>query len=198
MATDGAGAYPLTVDTPQDSWNRPLTHRDLDDTPEDGNRYEVIDGELYVSPFPTTAHQRAQTRLLVALSNHVSAHALGEVFTAGLKVVLDTPTGVGPDIVFITRAHLDQVQRDGFYGSPELLVEVVSSKPGLDRIVKFRKYAEAAVPHYWIVDPERRTVQAFALDESKKYRLDVELKDNDLFKPTLFPGLTIDLRDLWW
>jgi Uma2 family endonuclease len=63
----------------------PLTHRDLDDTPDDGNRWEVIDGELHVSPFPTPAHQRAVTKLVKALASFVDERGLGEVFAPGFE-----------------------------------------------------------------------------------------------------------------
>jgi Uma2 family endonuclease len=81
-----------------DSERHQLTQRDLDYTPEDGNLYEVIDGELSVTPFPGFAHQRVISKLFGALYGHVAERALGEVFTSGLKVVLGEPTGVGPDL----------------------------------------------------------------------------------------------------
>lgn len=173
-----------------------LTHRDLDDTPDDGNRWEVIDGELHVSPQPTPAHQNAVTRLTTVLDTHARAHSLGKVFASAIKVVLDQPTGVGPDLVFISNARLDGLQDDGFYGAPDLIVEVVSSKPALDRIVKRDKYARAGVPHYWIVDPVRRTLEAYKLDGAK-YGLPRELVGADRFEPELFPGLVIGLDELW-
>jgi Uma2 family endonuclease len=118
---------------------RELTHRDLDDTPDDGNLWEVIDGEIYESPFPTPVHQRAVTKLVKILSTFVDDHGLGEVFTCNLKVVLDEPTGVGPDVVYISNARMHGLRDDGFYGAPDLLIEVPSSKPGLDRHVKHAK-----------------------------------------------------------
>jgi Uma2 family endonuclease len=176
--------------------DRPLTHHDLDQMPDDGNRYEVIDGVLHVTPFPGFAHQRAATRLTSILERHVFEHKLGEVFTQNTKVVLDVPTGVGPDVVYVSSAKMPGMQRDGFYGAPDLLVEVVSSKPALDRVVKLQKYAQAGVPHYWIVDPEDRSVLVYRL-EAGTYRIAAALKHDDRFEPELFPGLAIDLGVLW-
>lgn len=175
---------------------RKLTHRDLDDTPDDGNRYEVIDGELFVSPFPTFRHQRSETRLIMILGSWVGSHDLGEVFAAGLKVVLDEPTGVGPDVVFISKEKLSLMEEDGFYGAPDLLVEVLPSEPDLDRKVKFEKYSSAGVPYYWMIDSAAQTLWAYKLVDGQ-YRLEAEKRGDDVFEPELFPGLVIELRDLW-
>lgn len=179
---------------PGEPLDRPLTHRDLDDTPEDGNLYEVIDGVLHVTPFPDYRHQGAVGELFAQLHAHVRSKGLGRVFPAGLKVVLDEPTGVGPDIVYISKGRMDGMRDDGFYGAPDLLVEVISSRPARDRIVKAEKYAHSGVPHYWIVDPKGRSLQAFRL-EAARYRLVGEFHDR--FEPELFPGLVLDLELLW-
>jgi Uma2 family endonuclease len=133
------------------------------------------------------------TAMLVA---HVEQHGLGKVFCSAIKVVLDEPTGVGPDLVFISHARLDGLKDDGFYGAPDLIVEVVSSKPALDRIVKRDKYARAGVPHYWIIDPVKRTLEAYRL-EATRYSLPVELAGDAVYEPAWLPGLRVSLRELW-
>ena len=173
-----------------------LTVRDLDRFPEDDNRYEIIDGDLYVSPLPSYPHQQAVTELTRVLANHVRQHSLGQIFCAGLKVVLDERTGVGPDLVFISVARMTEMKRDGFYGPPDLAVEVLSSKPRLDRKIKFDKYAQAGVPHYWIIDPDKHILHAYML-ESSTYQLHCEVTGNQNFEPILFPGLSIALGELW-
>ncbi len=175
---------------------RPLTHWDLEDTPDDGNRWEIIDGEVYVSAFPTYPHQRVAARLFLLLGTYVSEHELGEAFFAGLKVVLDEPTGVGPDIVYISAARMHLMQDDGFHGAPDLVVEVLSSKPGLDRLVKFRKYAQSGIPYYWMIDPASKTLWAFRL-VGDGYREETVVQGYETFRPDLFPGLEIDLSVLW-
>jgi Uma2 family endonuclease len=176
--------------------DRPLTHHDLDLTPDDGNRYEVIDGLLYVSPFPSSSHQNVISTLLVLLMDQVRQHGLGKLFVTGLKVVLDEQTGVGPDIVYISRSNLPGLEADGFHGVPDLLVEVLSSKPTLDTQIKKAKYARSGVPHYWIVDPAQRILQAFRL-EGDHYVLAAEVAGDATFEPSLFPGLAIPLSELW-
>ena len=180
----------------QEALDHRLTHRDLDHTPDDGNRYEVIDGVLHVTPFPSYAHQHAQAELFAAIKRHIDAHDLGRVFAAGLKVVLDEPTGVGPDLVYVSAARMDDMRDDGYHGPPDLLVEILSSKPQLDRYVKLRKYASAGVTHYWIVDPAQRILSAYRLDGGA-YRLVAEPGRDEVFEPELFPGLRIPLALLW-
>jgi Uma2 family endonuclease len=176
---------------------RPLTHRDLDDLPEEeGIRYEVIDGELYMSSFPFLPHQRAASRLLIIVGSYLENHPIGEVFTSGTKVVLDEPTGVGPDLVYIAKEHLQGLRRDGFYGAPDLVVEVTSSKPGLDRVIKYRKYASAGIRNYWIIDPDERTLEVFEL-EGDEYVLRKTAHDEETLSSSIFPGLQIQLARLW-
>jgi len=94
------------------------------------------------------------------------------------------------------KARMSGMKADGYYGAPNLLVEVLSSKPMLDRYVKFHKYAQSGVPHYWIIDPEKRQVGAYRL-EADRYTLEVELGGDAVFQPALFPGLAVPLAALW-
>jgi Uma2 family endonuclease len=187
----------MATAAPQQWFERPLTHRDLDDLPEDDHvRYEVIDGELYMAPFPFIPHQQVATALVAILWAYLKQHPVGRVFTSGTKVVLGEPTGVGPDLVYVARENIGMVRGDGIYGPPDLMVEITSSKPNLDRVVKYRKYAASGVRQYWIIDPDARTLEVFEL-RSKRYRKTAALKDSETFTPALFPGLVIPLAELW-
>jgi Uma2 family endonuclease len=149
-----------------------------------------------VTPFPNTAHQHAATQLVIILGNHVRQQKLGQVFMAGLKVVLDEPSGVGPDVVYISNARLDGLRSDGYYGAPDLIIEVLSTKPALDQLVKRQKYAQAGVPSYWIVDPDQKRLLAYRLD-GDRYQLATQPEGEAIFEPDLFPALEIPLANLW-
>ena len=179
-----------------DSVENRLTHHDLEQTPDDGCRWEVIDGVLHVTPFATYAHENASGELFAMLHTHAREHSLGKVFSARLKVVLDEPTGVGPDVLYVSTARMTAMHADGFYGAPDLTVEVLSSKPYLDLEVKFRKYASAGIPHYWVVDPVNKSLTAYRLDGGQ-YVVEAELQGDATFEPELFPGLVIPLARLW-
>ena len=179
-----------------DPLDRLWTHRDLDDAPDDGNRYEVIDGVLHVTPSPTTWHQRVIAKLVAILDPHLEAGGLGEVFAAGLKVVLDEMTGVEPDVVYVAREQAACLLRDGHHGPPALVVEVLSSKHSLDTRVKLEKYARAGIPWYWIVDPEAMVLWEYRL-EGASYAACSKAEGDGVFQPALFPGLSIPLARLW-
>src|SRR3989442_11231153 len=143
-----------------------LTYEGYCGLPDDGLRYEIIDGMLFAEPSPRRAHQKAVGNLFAILHAHVRAHDLGEVYVAPFDVILDPRTVVVPDLVFAARDRLDIVAERGVEGAPDLLVEVLS--PGTarrDRVRKLNAYARHGVRHYWLVDPQAQTADAFALVE---------------------------------
>jgi Uma2 family endonuclease len=175
----------------------PLTWRDLWRTPDDGKRYEIIDGVLYVSPAPVPRHQRVLRALFRALDRHVRRHRLGEVFFAPIGIVLETPSAVQPDLVFIAARQSGIIREKGVFGAPDLLVEVLSpSSERRDRALKRRTYERCGVPHYWVVDPRRRRLEAWRL-EGGRYVVEADLRGEVRFRPSLFPRLAMRLGGLW-
>jgi len=126
--------------------------------PDDGKRYEVLDGEVLVTPSPGTGHQRIAGRLWSRLDAYVRGHGLGEVFW-DLDVLFVTGQFLRPDMVFVPNAQRHLLTDCGVEGVPGLVVEVVSpSSVRIDRVKKPARYADFGVPEYWAVDPERRAV----------------------------------------
>jgi Uma2 family endonuclease len=178
---------------------RAATYRaeDIWDTPDDGNRYEVIDGDLYVTPPPVIAHQRPATRLPIYIGAYLLAHPIGEVFVAPIGVRLDGLNGLQPDVVYVSNGRRHIVREREIDGAPDLVVEVLSpSTQARDRGIKFRRYAAGGVSHYWIVAPETRTIEAYELvdggDEPRQ-----TCGSGAVFRPSLFPGLDIPIDALW-
>lgn len=144
--------------------HRVYTHDDLADTPDDGNRYEIIGGELFVSPAPRLAHQEVIGRLNASLVIYVTARQLGIVYGAPVDVRLSPYNTVRPDIVFIAQDRLDIRRRQYVAGAPDLVVEVLSDRTrGIDLVQKRALYAMAGVPEYWIVDIDGRSVTGLRL-----------------------------------
>jgi Uma2 family endonuclease len=196
LSTPRTQPEPTLFDRPQ-----PLpghwTYEDYCAIPEDGRRYEVIEGELYVAPSPTPAHQRASTRLTSFLVIHVLENDLGEVFAAPLDVVLSVSSIVQPDILFISKARLSIITGRNIAEAPDLVVEILS--PGTqryDRNVKQQTYAAYGVRWLWLLDPLRRTIEGYELREGA-YVLTQQRSGDETFSPSLFPGLTINLALLW-
>lgn len=170
---------------------------DIWESPEDGNRYEVIDGGLYVTPPPVWQHQHASDTLFGYLWQHIHPRRLGKIVTAPIGVVLDSENGIQPDLVYVSRERMDIITESGIKGVPDLVVEVLSpSTRARDRGIKMRRYAGAGVPHYWIVDPRTRAVEEYALTEAGYSRVGLS-GTGDVFRPALFPGLGIPVDDLW-
>ncbi len=170
---------------------------DIWDTPDDGLRYEVIDGELYVSPAPGERHQNASMVLSVVVGSHVREHNLGRLYAAPFGVVLDEDNGVQPDLVFVSRERLDIISERGLEGPPDLVVEILSpSTRRRDMGLKLRRYAASRVPHYWTLDPRRQTLAARRLVNGE-YELTGFYGPGQVFRPELFPGLEIPIDDLW-
>jgi Uma2 family endonuclease len=170
---------------------------DIWDAPDDGKIYEVIDGDLYMTTAPDLDHQRPIRDLVTYIWLHVLRNELGEVFFAPVGLILDDENGLQPDLVYVEKARRAILTRRGIRGTPTLVAEVLSpSTEGRDRGIKMRRYATAGVAHYWIVDPEARTLEAHELHE-RQYVLTGTYAVGDIFRPSLFPGLEIPMADLW-
>jgi Uma2 family endonuclease len=136
------------------------TVADVRALPDDGNRYEVIAGQLFVTPAPGTRHQRILANLFLLVGTYVKRHKLGEAWFAPLDVVFGAHTLVEPDLLFVRGARLHIVTERELTGPPDLAVEVVSpSSVRADRGRKRQLYLDEGVAEYWVVDPERGSVE---------------------------------------
>lgn len=145
------------------SVTRLYTVADVRAMPEDGNRYETIAGELFVTPAPSLRHQTVLGRLYLLLGPYVERHKLGHLWFAPLDVVFGPLTLVEPDLVFVgrTRAPALLTERD-VQGAPDLAVEVISpSSARTDRGRKRALYQETGVAEYWVVDMDQRRIEVW-------------------------------------
>lgn len=143
---------------------RGMTYDEYSLLPDDGKRYQVIEGELTVSPSPNFRHQDIVWNLGQMMRSYAKEHTLGVVVGAPMDVILEPNTIVQPDILFIRRDNMEIIG-DVIEGAPDLCIEVLSHSTGLhDRYAKKAVYARCGVPEYWIIDPEREMVSVFALD----------------------------------
>ena len=127
----------------------PLTFADLQQFPDDGLRYEIVDGVLLVTPAPNTAHQTCVANLIVILTAAVPPDL--QVLPAPFDWLIDDMTCVEPDVLVFRRADVGAKR---LAAPPVLAVEVLS--PGtarVDRGVKLHAYEDAGLPWYWLVDP---------------------------------------------
>ena len=144
-----------------------LTIADLDVMPDDGNRYEVIEGELYVSRAPSLTHQVVLVNVISSIRAHLDQYPAG-LLVPGPGVIFSEFSGVIPDLVFIRSDRRDEViSGERIVGAPDLVIEIIS--PGAennrrDRVTKRHLYGKYLVKEYWVVDPGAKAVEVYALD----------------------------------
>lgn len=163
---------------------------------DDDQRYEIIDGNLLMAPAPDTWHQDWSRELSMLVVTHVKRHKLGKVFIAPMDVVLDEENTVQPDLVFVATANLDIIQRRAIFGTPDLLVELISpSSVRRDRYDKKDLYARFGVKEYWIGDPANKSLEILTLKEGR-YELHCAAEVKGKLTSLVLPGLEFDLTEI--
>ena len=171
------------------------TALEIRDFPDHRVRYEVIRGELFVSPAPGLAHQRTVVALARMLAEYIEREGMGEVLVGPFEVELTEDSAVQPDVLAILRdrAHLLTTKR--LNGPPSLAVEVISyTSKRTDRLQKLALYLEEGVPEYWIVDPELRRVERWRPGDAQA---EVVTERLDWRPDPDRPALEIDLMELF-
>ena len=164
--------------------------------PDDGQRYEVLDGELVVVPSPNRRHQSIIVDLVLLLRPWLDARGGGRLYIAPLDVRLHECTVCQPDLLVIAAADLARHPEGYVDGPPLLACEILSrSTRGRDLIRKRSLYARFGVPWYWIVDPDGRSIEELQLD-GDAYVTVRRAVAPERFEPALFPGLAIALEGL--
>jgi Uma2 family endonuclease len=176
-----------------------LTVADLDLMPDDMNRYELIEGELYLYPWPSLAHQRIAGELLMSFATYLDLHPIG-IGLLTIGVFFDNINGVIPDLVFFTNERREEIaSTDYITGAPDLMVEILS--PGADderrdRIVKKQLYGKFGVNEYWILDPSLRCAEVYRHDGETLRTMGV-LGPEDHLTSALLPGYSVKVGALF-
>ncbi len=168
------------------------TYEDFLRLPDDGNRYEIIDGVLYMTNAPDPEHQYAVGEIFGELRNFVKANNLGIVYAAPIEVHLPgIAQPVQPDVLFIAAERRHIVREKFIEGAPDLIVEVLSQSTNrLDRRVKFDAYERAGVREYWIVNPKLRSIEVYSLVRGE-YALHGEYGPREKLTSEVLPGLEL-------
>jgi Uma2 family endonuclease len=176
------------------------TIADLEAFPEDSQRYEIVDGELFVSRASHYEHQATCNRCAFALTDWNNRSRLGLVIPAP-GVIFSEADAVIPDVVWVSRRRLALLADDAGHlqGAPELIVEVLS--PGAtnerrDRAAKLKLYSTQGVQEYWILDWRLQTVAVYRRQEAQ-LRLVVTLGGEDVLTSPLLPGFTVPVGQLF-
>jgi Uma2 family endonuclease len=172
-----------------------LTYQDLQAFPEDNFRRELIDGELVVTPSPSTRHQDAVLQLGAALLAYVKVHG-GRVFVAPLDVFFSDTNVVEPDVLYLRSEHSGRVEERFVRSAPDLVVEVSSpSTRRLELVRKLELYQRFGVPEYWYVDLQADRVEIYLLDGERYSKPTFRLRGERL-QTDVAPGFLIAVDDL--
>lgn len=172
------------------------TYEDYQKTPDD-KRYELIDGELLMTPSPVPRHQRISGKLEFKLREFITKNKIGEIFYAPCDVYLDNENVVQPDILFISKDRLDIIGEKNIQGVPNLVIEIISENSVYRDIVqKKRLYARFNVKEYWIVIPEEEEIEVYILEDNTYQLYCAYKKVEELVSPSL-KGLKIELKEIF-
>jgi Uma2 family endonuclease len=176
---------------------RSLTVADYMKLPDDGPRYELIEGELLMAPAPNRYHQTISFNLTLILGNYVRKNRLGKIYVAPFDVVFDEHNVLQPDIIYFSRSRASALTTAGASGAPDLAIEIVS--PGAekrDRVLKRKIFARSGVEELWLILPEKRRIEIYRLAEDRDHPVEM-VDEGGRFTSFLFPGLTIPAADVF-
>jgi Uma2 family endonuclease len=163
----------------------------------DDKRYELINGELVMTPSPVPNHQRISGKLEFVLRKFITENNLGEVFYAPCDVYLDNENVVQPDILFISKDRLDIIGEKNIKGAPDIVIEIISENSVYrDMVQKKKLYARFNVKEYWIVVPEEKEVEVY-IPEGGVCQLYKTYTKVDILESPSLKGLKITLKEIF-
>lgn len=166
--------------------------------PDDGKRYEIVEGVLYVANVLGYDHQFTVTKLTSRMDVFVTDHKLGVILNAPFEVHLaERSRPVQPDVLFLTTEQQPPPGTQFFEGAPTLIVEVISpSSIRLDRQIKFDAYERAGVAEYWLADPKTRAVEVYTL-ENGEYALLGQFAADEVIESRVLSGIALSTSSLF-
>ena len=172
------------------------TYKDYLNTSDD-ERYELIEGDMLMTPAPIPKHQRISRKIEFIFEKYVTENELGEVFDAPCDVYLDDGNVVQPDIFFISRERLDIIGEKNIQGAPDLVVEIISESTAYrDFVQKKKLYAKFGVKEYWIVIPEEASIEVHVLKD-KIYTLHKAYSKEETLESLSLKDLKIVLKSIF-
>ncbi len=175
---------------------RRMTYEEFLDWADEDTLAEWVDGEVIMTSPASRRHQEIALFLTQLMSSFVEHRGLGKVLPPPFQMKLPD-SGREPDLIFIAAEHLYRLRENRLEGPGDVVVEIVSPESEeRDREVKLREYEEAGVPEYWIVDPLRRSFEAYVLDEEGEYRLVFHGEEGEYCSQHL-PGFWLRVEWLW-
>lgn len=179
---------------PQGQW----TYADWETLPDDGNRYEVIDGVIYMSTAPSSFHQWIIKRVYRFLGLPAEEQGLAYAYFAPIGVLMPGCEPVQPDFVVVMTSRKSIIHDRRIHGVPDLIIEVLSpGNPDYDQEVKLEAYAKAGVPEYGIIDPAEKTLSLHTLEKPGQYSEPRVFKEGDTVTFACLPMIPLEVGRLF-
>jgi Uma2 family endonuclease len=179
-----------------DTLEKRATVEDYERLPE-GAPYQLIAGELIMTPSPTPFHQSIIYRLILALGNCVKQKRLGVLLQSPIDVHLSDEDVYQPDLIFIRADRARGIRKDKLRVIPDLVVEVLSPSTGYyDLTRKKEMYCTSGVEEYWIVNPEAETIEIM-VKRGEIYQTEQLLHKSDTLESAMFPGFSMKIEDVF-
>jgi Uma2 family endonuclease len=172
------------------------TYEDYAKLPE-GAPYQLIGGQLVMTPSPTPYHQEISQRLEFKILSYIEKNHLGRLYHAPLDVLLSDGDVYQPDIIFISGDRLEIIGKKKIEGSPDIVIEILSSGTAYyDLRIKYRAYEEYGVREYWIVDPELKKIEVYE-NQNKKFKIYSEAEEKGNVSSKVLDKLAIFLDEIF-
>lgn len=173
------------------------TYEDYAKLPE-GAPYQLIGGQLVMTPSPTPYHQEVSKRLEYLLYEFVEKKSsLGKIYDAPIDVYFEQGETYQPDIIFISNEKLHIIKKDKVEGAPDLIIEILSPTTAYyDLKHKKMTYERYGVREYWLVDPLEKSIEVYENREGK-FVFAVEAEKQGKLRSVILPGFEIDLKEIF-
>lgn len=173
------------------SYRHKWTYDDYVKLPE-GAPYQLIGGELVLTPSPTSLHQRIAAKMVTQMRFFAEGHDLGEVFCAPMDVYFNQEETYQPDVFFIPWEKGKTVEESRINGAPDLVVEILSPSTAKDDLTsKFKTYEQYGVKEYWIIDPANKSIRVYH-GEGGSFTLNQHIHVNGLIQSKVLSGFSIE------
>ncbi len=173
-----------------------FTYKDYEKLPE-GAPYQLIGGELVMTPSPVPYHQILIGRIFLTLSEYTKENNAGSVILSPIDVYFSETDTYQPDIIFIGRDRLDIIGKKKIEGAPDFIIEILSPATAYyDLRAKKDVYEQSGVKEYWIVDPMQKSIEAF-VNKKGKFELAGSARSEGAVRSHILKGLAVSLKEIF-
>ncbi|TAE31730.1 MAG: Uma2 family endonuclease [Cytophagales bacterium] len=159
--------------------------------------FELIEGVIFTKKYPTATHQTILSHLLLLLGNHLKDNQLGELYFGLFPIIPEPTTDVQPDLFIILNANLPNLREEGFFGVPDITIEILSpSSFRLDRNTKFNLYERTGVGEYWIVDTKNQSIEVYGR-QGAGFDLVSFAVEKGAVESGVVPGLSVEVSTVF-